>query len=186
MRLFFALQPTPAQSEALLAQVAPLFAAPGIAAIPATNMHATLCFLGAVAEENLSALRAAAARVRSSGVSLSFDALEYWPKPKIICATGPESGSASAGALARVLTNEVVAAGFTPDIKPFRAHLTLARKIPATRAQSLALPCSLQPGFVVRSANFVLMESRRGKQGSIYSVVDSWHLYEKEESRVPQ
>ena len=73
MRLFFALQPTPEQSEAMLAQVAPLFAAPGIPAIPATNMHATLCFLGAVAEEKVSALRAAAAHVRSRGVSLSFD-----------------------------------------------------------------------------------------------------------------
>ena len=137
MRLFFALQPTPEQSEAMLAQVAPLFAAPGIPAIPATNMHATLCFLGAVAEEKVSALRAAAAHVRSRGVSLSFDTLEYWPKPKIICATGADSGMASAAALARVLTDEVVAAGFTPDIKPFRAHLTLARKVPAARAQSL-------------------------------------------------
>jgi 2'-5' RNA ligase len=186
LRLFFALQPSLEQSEALLAQVSPLFAAPGIPAIPATNMHATLCFVGAVAEEKLSALRAAAARVRSGSVSLGFDSLEYWSKPKIICATGAEPGSASAGALARVLTDEVVAAGFTPDIKPFRAHLTLARKIPAAQAQSLALPRPLQPGLVVRSANFVLMESRRGERGSIYSVVDSWHLYEKAESRVTQ
>jgi len=32
----------------------------------------------------------------------------------------------------------------------------------------------------VRCENFVLMESRRGPDGSIYSVVESWPLYADE------
>jgi 2'-5' RNA ligase len=182
MRLFFALQPTKEQGEALLEQVAPLFAGQQIPSIPASNMHATLCFLGAVAREKLPALMAAAARVRNRGVSVAFDVLEHWPRPRIICATGPEAGSTPASALARALGDEVVAAGFSPDIKPFRAHLTLARKVRADQAKSLALPRALQPGFVVHAERFALMESRRGEGGSIYSVVESWPLYEKEES----
>jgi 2'-5' RNA ligase len=166
----------------LLAQVAPALAVQQISPIPATNLHATLCFLGAVAPEKLPALCDAASRVRSRGVSLAFDTLEFWPRPKIICATASEQGAAAAAALARAVCDEVVAAGFSPDIKPFRAHLTLARKILAAQAAALALPQSLQPGFVVRCAEFVLMESRRGETGSIYSAVANWPLYEKSKS----
>jgi RNA 2',3'-cyclic 3'-phosphodiesterase len=181
MRLFFAVQPTAEQSETLLSRIAPLFAAHQVSVIPVTNLHATLCFLGAVAKEKLPALCEAAARVRSRGVSLAFDTLEYWPKPKIICATAPEQGASAASALARALSDAVIEAGFSPDIKPFRAHLTLARKIRAAQATALSLPQFLQPGFVVRCAEFALMESRRGETGSIYSVVARWPLYEKQE-----
>jgi 2'-5' RNA ligase len=179
MRLFFALRPTAAQSDALLAQLGPAFTSQGVTPIPAGNLHATLCFLGTVPDERVPALRDAAARVRNRGVSLSFDALEFWPKPKILCATASEAGSVAAGELARAISDEVVTAGFTPDIKPFRAHLTLARKVRAEQAKALALPQVLQPGFVVRSTEFALMQSRRGEGGSVYSVVDSWPLYEK-------
>ena len=181
MRLFFALQPTAEQSEALLSQVAPSLVSQQIALIPATHLHATLCFLGAVAREKLPALCDAAARVRNRGVSIAFDALEFWPKPKIICATASEQGASAASALARALGDAVIEAGFSPDIKPFRAHLTLARKVRAAQAAAIALPQSLRPGFVVRCAEFVLMESRRGEAGSIYSVVARWPLYEKQE-----
>jgi RNA 2',3'-cyclic 3'-phosphodiesterase len=176
MRLFFALRPDADQCVALLAQTAPLLATQDIALVPPTNLHATLCFLGAVPKDRLPALRDAASRVRSPCVSLSFDALEYWAKPKILCVTAPEQGSTSAAMLAKAIADEVVAAGFSPDIKPFRAHLTLARKVKADRAAALELPQSLQPGFVVRCAEFALMESRRGERGSIYSVLNSWPL----------
>ena len=185
-RLFFALQPTAEQSEALLARMTAVFAAQSLATIPAGNLHATLCFLGAVDEEKLPALREAAARIRHRSVSISFDTLEYWPTPKIICATASTEGSSAAAELAAALSAELLASGFSPDIKPFRAHLTLARKVSAEQAAALALPQAMQPGFVVRSAEFALMESRRGEQGSIYSAVDSWPLYEKEVARITQ
>ena len=62
-------------------------------------------------------------------MKLRFDALEYWETPKILCATASRDSS-SARELAIALGEAAVAAGFSPDIKPFRAHLTLARKIP--------------------------------------------------------
>jgi 2'-5' RNA ligase len=177
MRLFFALQPTAEQSAALLQDFSERFASHGIVPVPPGNVHATLCFLGTVPQERLPALREAAARVRGRRVSVQFDTLEYWAKPQILCATASPRGEAGAKLLARAITDEVIAAGFSPDIKPFRAHLTLARKVPAAHAAKLALPQSLQPGFVVRCQEFVLMESRRGERGSIYSVIDSWPLY---------
>jgi RNA 2',3'-cyclic 3'-phosphodiesterase len=175
-RLFFALLPTPAQAEALAADVAPLVKELGGQASPATNLHATLCFVGAVAEEKLAALRAAASLVRGRFVTLEFDALEVWEKPQILCAT------AAAGEAARDLSANLVetisAAGFTPDRKPFRAHFTLARKVRGNSARNFESPRALAP-LSVHCDRFVLMESRRGDAGSTYSVVDSWPLYER-------
>lgn len=175
-RLFFALLPTPAQAEALAADVAPLVRELEGQPSPATNLHATLCFVGAVAEEKLAALREAASLVRGRCVTLEFNALEVWEKPQILCATAAESEAARD--LSANLMDTISAAGFTPDRKPFRAHLTLARKVRGDSARNFASPRALAP-LSLRCDRFVLMESRRGDAGSTYSAVDSWPLYEK-------
>lgn len=176
LRLFFALQPSLAQNTMLTAYVAPLVAQLEGRAVPAENLHATLCFIGAVEEERLDALRAAAASIRGRPVRLRFDALEYWETPKVLCATSSRDSS-EASELAIALGEVAVAAGFSPDIKPFRAHLTLARKIAATQAANVPLPLPLEPPMVMRADNFVLMSSRREGERSIYSAVETWPLY---------
>ncbi len=176
LRLFFALQPSLAQNMALTACVAPLVAQLEGRAVPAENLHATLCFIGAVEEARLDALRAAAASIRGRPIRLRFDALEYWETPKVLCATSSRDSS-EASELAIALGEAAVAAGFSPDIKPFRAHLTLARKIAATQASTVPLPLPLEPEMVMRADKFVLMSSRREDEHSMYSAVDSWPLY---------
>jgi RNA 2',3'-cyclic 3'-phosphodiesterase len=142
--------------------------------VAAENLHATLCFIGAVAPENVGRLESAASGLRAGQVDLRFDALEFWQGPRVICATAAgNSGAALAASLAQAAT----AAGFTLDLKPFRAHLTLARKLPPTRAASIEWPLPLTPPMLVRCDRFVLMESRPGESGSSYSVVNSWPLY---------
>jgi len=177
LRLFFALQPALEQSVDLAAQVAPLIAQLGVRGSPPENLHATLCFVGAVENGRLDALRAAAASLRGRPVRLVFDTLEHWETPKILCATSSRDSS-SAGELSIALGEAVVAAGFSPDIKPFRAHLTLARKFSAARAASVPWPLPLTPPIVLRADKFVLMESRRNEAGSVYSALDSWPLYD--------
>ena len=175
-RLFFALQPSLAQNTTLTAYVAPLIAQLEGRAVPAENLHATLCFIGNVEEERLDALRAAAASIRGRPVRLRFDALEYWETPKVLCATSSRDSS-EASELSIALGEAAVAAGFAPDIKPFRAHLTLARKIAAAQAATVPLPLPLEPSMVMRADNFVLMSSRREGERSIYSAVETWPLY---------
>jgi 2'-5' RNA ligase len=68
------------------------------------------------------------------------------------------------------------AADFSPDIKPFRPHVTVARKVPADGARALEWPRPLANAFGIRCGKFVLMRSDRGAAGSIYSVVDEWLL----------
>ena len=177
LRLFFALQPTQEQNAALTAQVAPLIAQLGAQPARAENLHATLCFIGAIEAARLDALRAAAATLRGRPVRLFFDALEYWETSKILCATASRDSS-SASELSIALGEAAVAAGFSPDIKPFRAHLTLARKISAAQAATVPWPLPLEPATVMRADKFVLMESRRNDAGSVYSAVDSWPLYD--------
>ena len=177
LRLFFALQPAPEQNAALAAEVAPLIAQLAAQPAPPANLHATLCFIGAIEPERLDGLRAAAASLRGRPIRLRFDALEYWETPKILCATASRDSS-SATELSIALGEAAVAAGFSPDIKPFRAHVTLARKISAAQAATVPWPLPLMPPVVVNADKFLLMSSRREGTVSIYSAVDSWPLYD--------
>jgi RNA 2',3'-cyclic 3'-phosphodiesterase len=176
LRMFFALQPTPAQSAALVEAIAPLVTQLAGQPMPAANIHSTLCFIGTVADERLAALKDAASRVRGRPVALDFDALDFWETPEILCATAADS--ILARDLSSAISDAALAAGFAPDVKPFRAHLTLARKVRRRIANELEWPRALAP-VNVRCEQFVLMQSRRDDAGSTYSVVDSWPLYEK-------
>jgi len=177
LRLFFALQPTPEQNVALAGEVAPLIARLKAQRVPAENLHATLCFVGAVAEDKLQALTSAVAGIRGRPATLRFESLEYWHKPRILCATATkDAASASAHELAERLGAASVAAGFSPDIKPFRAHLTLARKVHAAEAEACEWPRPLAPPARLQFDRFVLMRSDCGEGGTVYSVVASWPL----------
>lgn len=176
LRLFFALLPEPAQKAGLSERVAPLVASLEAQRVPPENVHATLCFIGAVSPEDLATLTAVAAAQHRPHASLLFDQLEFWEKPRVLCATPAAGASSSLQELADGLARAAQAAGFRPDIKPFRPHLTLARKIVPARAKACEWPQTLSPPLLLRCDRFVLMESRRGESGSIYSVVDSWPL----------
>jgi RNA 2',3'-cyclic 3'-phosphodiesterase len=176
-RLFFALQPSAAIAARTMEVAAPWFGELQVAPVPAGNLHATLCFMGAVAPERLGQLREVASHIRARPVELEFDEFNFWDTPRVLCACASRE-SAEATALSIALHEATIAAGFSPDAKIFRAHLTLARKIRPALAEKITWPQKISPGFVVRCEEFVLMESHRDEQGSIYSVVNSWPLYE--------
>ena len=176
LRLFFALRPARELAGALVDAVAPLTVQMHGQLVPPSNVHATLCFIGAVAPDRLEDLKTAARSIRGAPDELHFDALDVWEKPRILCGV-TRRASRAAVALADAVRDAAVAAGFQPDDKPFRPHLTLARKVSLPLAKQFTWPREISPGFVVRYDEFALMESRRGEHGSIYSVVDSWPLY---------
>jgi RNA 2',3'-cyclic 3'-phosphodiesterase len=181
LRLFFALVPRAQPGAALVAEAAPVVAQLLAQPVPAQNLHATLCFVGAVESERLDTLRAVAATIRGARATLTFNALEVWEKPKILCATAGIGGDARhAVELAHNLGNALIAAGFSPDIKPFRPHFTLGRKVRSELAAGLEWPLPLTTPVVMRADRFALMESRRTEAGSLYSVVDSWVLDSRE------
>jgi len=156
--------------------------------VPVQSLHVTLAFLGAVPEGRVPELDRIARRVadafpaRAQPLLLTFDRLAHWTGPQILCALGTEepaadTDAASAPALAATLKNETVAAGFGPDLKPFRAHVAVVRKV--ARAPSVL---ALQP-VLWRFDAFALIESRTDPAGPVYSVIESYLLVKAEKAR---
>lgn len=170
MRLFFALWPSDAERAALVNAARAAVEACGGRAVPPDNLHLTLAFLGSLPEERLPVLLATAAAVRSAAFALVIDRIERFRRARVLAAT-PSQLPGEAVALAAALRERLLAGGFAPDPKPFRAHLTLAREI--TRARELA---RMDPVRLECSA-FALVESRTESSGAIYSVLRSWPLY---------
>ena len=187
-RLFFALWPDAQQRGALHSATRQCVSSGGGRPVPAQSLHVTLAFLGAVPEGRVPELDRIARRVagafpaRAQPLLLTFDRLAHWARPQILCALGTEqpaadTDAASAPALAATLKNETVAAGFSPDLKPFRAHVTVARKL-AYAPSALAL----QP-VLWRFDAFALIESRTDPAGPVYSVIESYLLVKAEKAR---
>lgn len=187
-RLFFALWPDEAQRAALVRAAAKIVWHCGGRPVPASNLHVTLTFLGSVPESRLEELSTIARRVAATfpqdamPLAVSLEALEHWAKPQVLAALGSrtmtQEGAASGVVeLARLLTDETAAAGFSPDLKPFRVHVTVARKVARP-------PRSSAVGKIRWSfESFSLIESRTLAEGPVYSVVESYVLGESEKLR---
>jgi len=174
LRLFFALWPDAPMRAALHAAASGMGDTGGGARpVPQADWHLTLAFVGAVAASSLESVCGVAgevARARASAgaqVEVRIDRLDFWPKAQILCA---RVSSPAAEALAQSLREALVTAGFAPDLKPFRAHVTLVRKV-ARAPFARALP---EVTWTFRE--FALVESRSGPSGSLYSLLASWSL----------
>jgi RNA 2',3'-cyclic 3'-phosphodiesterase len=186
-RLFFALWPDEGQRAALAHATAKAVRACGGRPVPETNLHVTLCFLGSVSAVRMAELGALARRVAASragpaaAVALDFERLEHWAKPQLLCAltaaSGPAAATPLAQDLARALGQRCAAAGFSPDLKPFRAHVTLARKVVKARIDERMRPVRWE------FAAFALIESRTLETGPVYSVCESYALVEAQKVR---
>jgi RNA 2',3'-cyclic 3'-phosphodiesterase len=171
-RLFFALWPDPAMRAALSAGIdAAMRAVCGGRPVPLANLHVTLAFLGSVPEDSLAALLELARKLAHVGeaITVTLDTIEHWRRAEILCAAA-SAMPARAEELSGALKSALAAAGFRPDLKPFRAHVTLARQV--RRA-----PADLgMPAVTWSFEEFALIESRTLPQGSSYSLVASWAL----------
>jgi RNA 2',3'-cyclic 3'-phosphodiesterase len=179
-RLFFALWPTAAERSALAAASAMAVQSSSARAVPPENLHLTLAFLGAVPATRTAELAVLGAAVVAAAdaapPALLLDRLEHWQRPQILAA--PAAGDLAAlQALAAALKRAATAAGFLPDLKPFRAHVTVARQVRAAPAS--------QPLAAVewQCANLALVESRTEATGPAYSVLDSRLLGKHEKVR---
>lgn len=136
---------------------------------PAENLHLTLAFLGSVPVDRVPAITPIAARVAlafqdvaNAPLEIELNTLDYWRKSAILCATS--TGEAPvASALAETLKRVLTENGFAPDLKPFRPHATLARKVRhVTRERNM-------PPVLWSFRDFHLVESRTAPSGALYS-----------------
>jgi 2'-5' RNA ligase len=168
-RLFFALWPTEALRGALAGRVAAL-APPGTGrAQRPDQLHLTLEFIGAVPAVRLQAVRDAAAAVRGEPIELDLNRAEYWRRPRVLCLVARELPPALA-ALVHSLRTELASRGFEPECRPYRAHLTLARKVGQPPGLAAVDPVHWQ------ATDFALVESVTERAGSIYRPLGAWSL----------
>ena len=175
-RLFFALRPDGPMRERLVEAVHRAVHRSGGRPVAGEQLHLTLAFLGAVPAARLVALAeiaSAAARaveLTEGPLEIVLERLDYWARPKVLCAVPLESPRAL-GRLASGLLEGLTAAGFTPDLKTFRPHVTVARKV-LRPSES----CAMSP-IRWRFERFALIESRTEPGGVVYSVVATHPLF---------
>jgi RNA 2',3'-cyclic 3'-phosphodiesterase len=166
-RLFFALWPDDSTREALAHATRKAVRASGGRPVPPENLHSTLLFLGSVAVERLAELEAIGATIRLARFTLTLNQLEHWTKQALLCALSPTTPD-EARALVQALGNAATSAGFSPDIKPFRPHVTLARKVFKPHAVGQMHP------VVWLVDSFALVESETLEKGPRYTVLHRW------------
>lgn len=176
-RLFLALWPDESMRQAMVRATREAVRTSGGRPVPAANLHVTLSFLGSVPERRLPELaevaRAAAGpqgsvmsdpEAAGQPLELAFDRLEFWRAARLLCAV-PAEAPAPVGVLARKLQDLLVARGFAPDLKPFRPHVTVARKVERPGVADKMHP------VVWRFTEPALIESRTLPEGAVYSAV---------------
>ncbi len=165
-RLFFALWP---DDDWRRHAVAVQRGVPGGRPVAVANLHLTLVFLGNVAAGREPCVEAAAASVRGEPFTLSLDRVGWFPRPRVWW-LGADIAPAPLVDLVEQLQQALRPCGFEPEGRPFRAHVTLARKV--NRRPPPVVP---EP-FAWAVRDFVLVESLSGPDGVEYRVLARWPL----------
>jgi 2'-5' RNA ligase len=161
LRLFVALWPAQTARSAVVTAQQALNWPAAARVIPASDLHITIAFIGAVPDEQLNDV-AHAANVPNARIELTLDQLEVWKGGIVVLR--PSAVPAAAVDLHGRLTESLRACGVHFDVRPFAPHVTLGRK-----AKGIVL--AALPPVPWRSAGHVLARSVGGR----YSVVTQIH-----------
>jgi 2'-5' RNA ligase len=168
-RLFFALWPDDAARRGLAEAVRDIV--PRGAGRPQRpdQWHVTLEFLGDVPESRLPAAldAGAVASAVASVCEVELDRLEHWKRPQVLCLAAGSIPQPLA-ALVEALRSELRLRGFTPEARPFKAHVTLARRVVQPPAEVPVAPLR----WPVQG--LALVQSLTERAGSRYVQIAAW------------
>jgi len=167
-RVYFALWPADAVREQIVSIARDWVERSGGDAIRPENFHATLAFVGSVADDTVQRLQDVAASLRNAPFEFSCDRIESWDAAKVLClvATQPPALLMSLAARLRLSLSEQQVALSSQE---FRPHVTLARR-PTQRIDAVIGPIRWP------ATDFALVESNPGPQGSEYRIIHRWRL----------
>lgn len=164
-RLFFALWPDP-DTRRKLAQLSRSTGMKALKPTPPHNYHVTLVFIGNVDDASEQSIKQQIAGISSEPFTITFDHLNYWPKPKVLCLTSRQP-TPQLITLAQALTEAVASCGIQTDPKPYVPHVTLARQ------SSPWVDRACEP-LLWYADSFFLVESCSGDNGVMYQVKEQW------------
>ena len=160
-RLFLALWPTPEFRRQIAAGVQGWLGDQSSHAQRPDQWHTTLVFIGYVDPIVVEAVEDLASSVACEPFALSFDHLDHWRKSGIACLTA-SSTPPPLQQLVAELEAALDAASVGYDQRPYRPHLTLARKVARLAQKGPIAPLEWQV------EDFALMESISSPAGSRY------------------
>jgi len=174
LRLFFALWPGERMRAGLASAVAPTVGQVSGQAVPPGNLHVTLAFLGPVAGQALRPLFDVGGQGPWPAVDLRFERIEYWAKPKVLVAMSTEAPVAGLAIVERLWAG-LEPLGYAREARPWRPHLTLARRIRRPPPDNLVL------GPVEYSGDeppwrLALVDSMTHAEGPRYKPLADWPL----------
>jgi len=172
LRLFFALWPGESMRTVLAAAAAPAVAQMSGEPVPPGNLHVTLAFLGSVPGTALVPLFEVGGQGPWPAVEIGFERLEFWAKPKVLVAM-PESIPASGLAIVERLWTGLERLGYAREARPWRPHLTLARRVRRPPPDNLVLAPIAQAGDEP-PWRLALVDSTAHPDGRRYKPVADW------------
>ena len=168
-RLFFALWPTEVMQQQMRDLARGMLAGQHGKLVVAHNLHLTLLFLGSVTGSVRQCLEKTLADIHVEPYTLVLDQAGYWRKSRILwlgCSVVP----APLLQLVRALSIAATGCGLEPETRPYRAHVTVARKVSSD-------PGNFPPvSFSWPVRGFTLMESSAQTAGVLYRPVRHWGL----------
>lgn len=175
LRLFFALWPSAAERQSLAATTAHAVSQVDGLPVPGANLHVTLAFLGAVPGRRFVDLVGVGGKGHYPAVALRFDHLEYWGKPKVLVAMPLEIPAAGREIVDR-LWERLAPLGFERESRPWRAHLTLARKVRRPPQENLRIEPRSGVSDDPEPWGLALVESTTHPEGARYKPLAEWQL----------
>ena len=183
IRTFIAFETTPGQKLVLAEAAASLKeASADVRWESPDKYHCTLKFLGETEERNLPAIRSIIKDVCAdcTPLHIEFDRLGCFPtlrEPRVIWA-GCTEQSPSLNVIKNRMDLALERFGFEIDRRPFHPHVTLGRVKSERRVEHLIskLETVTFESFSLAVGELLLIKSVLHREGSVYTVLDSFHL----------
>jgi 2'-5' RNA ligase len=169
VRAFFALSPDDEVRETLAALGRDVARRCRGRAVSPENAHLTLAFIGDVVKDTLPLLESVGDRLPKTGFVVSFDSLGAW-RASGVAWIAPATLPPALLTLHSTLADALAKAGFELETRPFRPHVTLARRC------LQPLPRAHCPPILWRADKLFLVGSELRSEGPVYRNLASWDL----------
>ena len=168
-RLFFALWPDEELRQQIKHHSKVLLRHGGGRPVALGNIHITLAFLGNVDASQQACVEKVADRIQCPEFRLTLDQAGHWSRPRVLWIGAGEIPDTLLTLVAD-LCKGIRNCGLELDSRPYRAHLTLMRKVNRAPTELNIQPVDWQLN------RFVLVKSTTLPEGVKYEVVKEWPL----------